>query len=114
MEKASSPEFPAQLLVMVDEDGFMQEPQKWNREAALFLSRQESLENLTEAHWRVINWVRNYYQDFQVAPPARVVCKAMGFNLKQLYRLFPSGFAKGVCKVAGLPKPDPHLFDYPS
>ncbi|MBA7572471.1 Sulfite reductase, dissimilatory-type subunit gamma [subsurface metagenome] len=102
-----------ELVVRIDEDGFMLEPQKWNKEVAGFLAQQEGLESLTEDHWRLIDCVRDYYQRFEVAPPIRLICKTMGVNVKYLYELFPSGFAKGVCKVAGLPKPDPHVFGHP-
>lgn len=102
-----------ELVVRIDEDGFMLEPQKWNKVVAGFLAQQEGLESLTEDHWRLIACVREYYQRFEVAPPVRLVCKTTGTNVKYLYELFPSGFAKGICKVAGLPKPDPHLFGHP-
>jgi tRNA 2-thiouridine synthesizing protein E len=36
----------------------------------------------------------------------RKMCQATGFPLMKIYDLFPSGPAKGACKVAGLPKPD--------
>jgi len=36
----------------------------------------------------------------------RSICKATGFPLRHIYELFPSGPAKGACKLAGLPKPD--------
>jgi tRNA 2-thiouridine synthesizing protein E len=35
----------------------------------------------------------------------RKLCKETGFTLQQIYELFPSGPAKGACKLAGLPKP---------
>jgi tRNA 2-thiouridine synthesizing protein E len=35
----------------------------------------------------------------------RKLCKDTGFQLKYIYELFPSGPAKGACKIAGLPKP---------
>jgi tRNA 2-thiouridine synthesizing protein E len=36
----------------------------------------------------------------------RKICQTTGFSLKHIYELFPSGPAKGACKLAGLPKPD--------
>jgi tRNA 2-thiouridine synthesizing protein E len=35
----------------------------------------------------------------------RKLCKETGFPLKKVYEMFPSGPAKGACKVAGLAKP---------
>lgn len=102
-----------ELMPEVDGDGFLLEPEKWNREVAVLLAQQEGVENPVEDHWKVIDCVRNYYQEFGVAPPARLVGKRIGFDVEYIYNLFPSGFAKGACKIAGLPKPDPHLFGHP-
>ena len=91
--------------VDVDEDGFIQEPELWNEQLAAALAKGEGVESLSEDHWKVVNYLRNYYLEFGVAPMIRKLCKESGFPLKQIYELFPSGPAKGACKVAGLPKP---------
>ena len=93
------------ISIVVDEDGFMQEPEKWNEEVAKALATTEAVEELTDEHWKVVNYLRNYYLQFGVAPMIRKLCKETGFPLKKIYELFPSGPAKGACKVAGLPKP---------
>ena len=41
----------------------------------------------------------------RLAPMIRKLCKETGFKLNQIYEMFPSGPAKGACKLAGLPKP---------
>ena len=89
----------------VDEDGFMQEPDQWNEEIAKALATTEGVEELTEDHWKLVRYLRDYYTQFGVAPMIRKLCKETGFSLKEVYELFPSGPAKGACKVAGLPKP---------
>jgi tRNA 2-thiouridine synthesizing protein E len=93
------------VSIEVDEDGFMQEPDQWNKEVAAALGTTEGVENLTEDHWKLVDYLRNYYLQFGVAPMIRKLCKETGFDLKRVYELFPSGPAKGACKVAGLPKP---------
>ena len=60
---------------------------------------------LTEEHWRVIRFLRSYYLQFNTAPMIRKLCKDTQTDLKKIYELFPSGPAKGACKIAGLPKP---------
>lgn len=91
----------------LNEDGFMQEPAKWTEAVALALAKaEEGLEELTDEHWKVINYIRDYYLEKQLAPMVRKVCKNSGFSLKHIFELFPSGPAKGACKLAGLPKPD--------
>ena len=100
------PEFKAgDQTLDIDEDGFIQEPDKWNEEVAAALAKTEAVDNLTEDHWKVVNYLREYYLEYGVAPMIRKLCKSTGFKLKEIYALFPSGPAKGACKVAGLPKP---------
>ncbi len=89
----------------VDEDGFMQEPDRWSDEVAKDFAQSEGIDALTEEHWKLIHYIRNYYVQFGIAPMVRKVCKETGLNLNRIYQLFPSGPAKGACKLAGLPKP---------
>ena len=89
----------------VDEDGFLENPEIWNERVALDFAATEGVEELTDAHWKVIHYLRNYYLEFGIAPMVRKLCKETGFKLNEIYGLFPSGPAKGACKLAGLPKP---------
>ena len=93
------------VSIEVDEDGFMQVPDLWNEDVAAALATTEGVEDLTEEHWKLVNYLRNYYLQYGIAPMIRKLCKETGFDLKRIYALFPSGPAKGACKVAGLPKP---------
>jgi tRNA 2-thiouridine synthesizing protein E len=94
-----------ELTLEIDEDGFIQNPDLWNDEVAAALAKTEGVEELTEDHWKLVNYLREYYLEYGVAPMIRRLCKATGFKLSYVYELFPSGPAKGACKVAGLPKP---------
>ncbi len=89
----------------VDEDGFLENPEIWNEAVAKDFAQSEDITDLTPDHWKVINYLRNYYLGFGIAPMVRKVCKETGFKLNEIYGLFPSGPAKGACKLAGLPKP---------
>ncbi len=91
--------------IPVDEDGFIEDPAQWNEDVALYLAKTEEVEELTEDHWKLVNYLRDYYLEFGIAPMVRKLCKETGFKLNYVYKLFPSGPAKGACKVAGLPKP---------
>ncbi len=93
------------ISLEVDEDGFIQDPEQWNEEVAKALATTEGVSELTESHWKVVHYLRKYFLEFGVAPMIRKLCKETGFTLKEIYELFPSGPAKGACKVAGLPKP---------
>jgi TusE/DsrC/DsvC family sulfur relay protein len=91
----------------LNEEGFLAHPEEWNEDIAALLAKQEEgIEELTEAHWAVINYIRQYYLENKLAPMVRKICKTTGIQLKAIYDLFPSGPAQGACKLAGLPKPD--------
>ncbi len=91
--------------VELDEDGFIVNPEDWSEALVAVFAKSEDVEELTEAHWKVINYLRDYFKQFGIAPMVRKMCKDTGLTLKEIYELFPSGPAKGACKLAGLPKP---------
>ena len=91
--------------IKLDEDGFMEDPDQWNEDVARALAKHEEVEELTEAHWELIKYLRNYFAEFGIAPMVRKLTKETGLKLNEVYELFPTGPAKGACKCAGLPKP---------
>jgi len=93
--------------IELNEEGFLNHPEEWNEEIAGALAKtEEGLDMLTEDHWAVINYIREYFLEKNLAPMVRKICKNTGFQLKYIFELFPSGPTKGACKLAGLPKPD--------
>jgi len=93
--------------IEVNEEGFLARPEEWTEETAKLLAKaEEGLDELTAEHWAVVMFIRAYYLEKNLAPMVRKMCQATGFPLMKIYDLFPSGPAKGACKVAGLPKPD--------
>ncbi len=92
-------------MLEVDEDGFIADPAQWDEKVAGSLALTEGVNALSETHWKLVNYLREYYLKYNIAPMIRKVCKDTGLPLKQIYELFPSGPAKGACQVAGLPKP---------
>ena len=94
-----------------DEEGYLVDLSAWNKELAELIAQDENIEMNSDA-WEVVNFLRNYYEEYQIAPAVRVLTKAIGKKLgkdkgnsKYLYELFPYGPAKQACKYAGLPKP---------
>jgi TusE/DsrC/DsvC family sulfur relay protein len=84
-----------------DEEGYLVNLADWTQEVGEHIAKEENLE-MTPSHWEVVNFLRDYYNEYQIAPAVRVLTKAIG---KYLYELFPYGPAKQACKIAGLPKP---------
>jgi len=99
------------VTIETDEEGFLSNLSDWTPDVAVELAKGENVE-MTESHWEVINFLREYYDEYQIAPAVRVLTKAIGKKLgpdkgnsKYLYDLFPYGPGKQACKIAGLPKP---------
>jgi len=97
--------------VEVDDDGYLVNLGDWSAELATWMAEQDAL-TLTDSHWEVINFLRDYYQKYQIAPMIKIlvkeIAKTMGpekGNTKYLYELYPAGPAKQACRYAGLPKP---------
>ena len=94
-----------------DEEGYLANLNDWSADVADHMATEDDCD-LSEHHWEVINFLREYYDEYQIAPAVRVLTKAIGKKLgkdkgnsKYLYELFPYGPAKQACKYAGLPKP---------
>ena len=99
------------IEVETDKDGYLLHSQQWNEDVARSIAHLESIE-LTDAHWEVIYFVRDSYQEYNTSPAIRMLVKAMAEKLgedkgnsRYLQRLFPEGPAKQATKLAGLPKP---------
>jgi TusE/DsrC/DsvC family sulfur relay protein len=89
----------------VDDNGFLQEPEKWNEDIARAYAEMDGVTELTEDHWKVINYLRSYYLEFGICPMVRKLTKRTGVSLKGLWDLFPQGPANSACKWAGVPRP---------
>ncbi len=94
-----------------DEEGYHTDIGVWTPELANLIAKAENIE-MTPAHWEVVNFLREYYEEYQIAPAVRILVKEMTKKFgkekgdqKALYSLFPYGPAKQACKIAGLPKP---------
>ena len=94
-----------------DEEGYLVNLADWDTEVANYIAKTESIE-MTDQHWEVINFLREYFEEYQIAPAVRVLTKAIGKKLgadkgtsEYLYGLYPYGPGKQACKYAGLPKP---------
>lgn len=99
------------ITLETDEEGYLSNITNWSEEVAQKMAKDDDC-NLTDDHWEVINFLRAYYLEYQIAPPIRVLTKAIGKKLgpekgssRYLYELFPYGPAKQACRYAGLPKP---------
>lgn len=98
-------------IVETDLEGYLTDPTDWSEEIAHELARQENIELDTD-HWAVIHFMREFYEQRQVAADARFVIKFLAEKCGKgsqartvLFQLFPYGYVKQACKIAGMRKP---------
>jgi tRNA 2-thiouridine synthesizing protein E len=96
----------ASKTVQVNDEGFMTDPNEWNREIAVEIAKKEGIDSLTDAHWKVIDFCRKVGLSTGNAPTLRTITVDGGVSTKELFSLFPRGPAKKVARISGLGKPE--------
>ena len=91
--------------VEVNEEGFFIHPEQWSEDMVPELARREGIDTLTDAHWKVIRFMRSEYFEKGTGPTVRALGKSSGVTVRELYQLFPKGPAKVAARIAGIPKP---------
>ena len=99
------------LEIETDPEGYLVCIEDWSEEVAAVMAQADGCA-LSEAHWQVIHFLREYYSEYGFAPAIRILTRAIARRLgpdrgnsRYLYRLFPEGPARQACRYAGLPKP---------
>lgn len=99
-------------LISVDEQGFLIDPEDWNEAIAEELARRLGVE-LTQAHWAVLWFMREFLAEHGVAADARFVFRfleahgadAGSSGREVFFALFPYGYVGQACKIAGMRQP---------
>ncbi len=99
------------MELALTKEGFLINFRDWSETVACQLANAESIE-LTQEHWDILYFMRNYYEQYQYLPNTRVFIKAISNefgdekgNSRYLQTLFPQSPLKLTCKLSGLPKP---------
>ena len=87
----------------MDDEGYLLQPETWTVDIAQSIAQGEVAGDLSDDHWKIIDCLRQYYLEFNTVIPARMLVQRTGISLRRIQELFPSGFARGACKVAGIP-----------
>jgi len=105
------PQAREEVRVEMDDQGYLVDPGDWSEALAEALAREEGIA-LSEAHWAVIRFIREWYAARRIAPDARHVIKHLAAwrgekseGRNELFRLFPYGYVKQACRIAGMRKP---------
>jgi len=91
--------------ILIDKEGFLWHPEDWTEEVAEVLASECGIEKLSDSHWRIIRFLRDYFLYHGRAPLNRDLKAALGISLMELEALFPGGIRHGARRVAGLPNP---------
>ncbi len=95
---------PVKSEYKITAQGFLEDFNQWNENFANLLSSEWDLPGgLTPKHWEIIHFLRNYYQATDNIPTVYEVCQAHKLDLDDLKELFPEGYRRGLCRIAGLP-----------
>ena len=89
----------------VNDEGFLTEYQQWDEDLAPILAGYAGIEELTDEHWKVIRFLRADFPARKETATLRRVSAVGGFDMKELFELFPGKPAKKMSYIAGLPKP---------
>jgi tRNA 2-thiouridine synthesizing protein E len=99
------------LAPACDNEGYLLDPTEWTREWAEAGAAADGLA-LTDAHWRVLDFIRAWYDDYQAVPEARRVITELADATGDkrgakalMYQLFPHGYGQQACRYAGMRKP---------
>jgi len=85
-------------------DGFLQDFDKWNERFAQMIIREWKLpQGLTDRHREVIEYLRKYYKRSKNIPSVYETIRENNLDLAEFRELFPQGYRRGACRIAGLP-----------
>lgn len=96
----------AGATIEVNEEGFLVDPEVWNKDIAVAIAKEEGIDELSEDHWKVIEFCRQSATETGAAPTLRQITTGTGITTKELFKLYPKGPAKKVAKISGLGKPE--------
>jgi len=95
---------PLKAEYNVTPQGHLEDANQWNERFASLGSAEWGLpDGLTPTHWEIIRFLRDYYEVTNTIPTLYEVCKAHDLSLDAVKELFPGGYRRGACRIAGLP-----------
>jgi len=104
-------------LPATDNEGYLLNPDEWTEDIALAIAARENID-MTDAHWEIVHFVREYFEQYQSVPENRTLLKTLGerhgrevATRRYIHGLFPYGFGQQACKIAGMRKPLKLLLD---
>jgi tRNA 2-thiouridine synthesizing protein E len=94
-----------QRQIVFDNEGFLNDFSDWNQELCIMLAGECGLTEISEKHWRVIRFLREFYGGHGRAPLNSQLKQGTAMTLLELETVFPGGIKNGARRLAGLPNP---------
>lgn len=85
-----------------DAQGFLLDYRQWDEGFVQLMASQLNILELTPQHWQVLHLIRNSYETEGRCPSVYQVCRKSQLRLEGLKKLFPTGYLRGACKLAGI------------
>lgn len=87
----------------LDEHGFLDPPEQWDENFAEGMAKMVGITaGLSKRHWQIIYYVRHKFLNENTVPVLVMACSDNGMRLSEMRSLFPAGYHRGTCKVAGV------------
>lgn len=87
----------------VDTEEFLSDFHDWDENFARSMAPKVGIiTGLSENHWKIIHFIRDFYKQSGKCPLVYQTCRMNRLRLAELKRLFPSGYLRGACKLAGI------------
>lgn len=91
--------------IVFDAEGFFNDFYDWSEEVFRVLAEESGIVCITEQHWRVVRFLREFYAYHGRTPLNHQVKTGTGLSALELQHLFPEGIKLGARRLAGLPNP---------
>jgi len=87
----------------IDDHNFLTDRDAWDENFAKGMAAKLNMPGgLREDHWKVIRFIRNAFTETGECPLVYQTCKTNGLTSKTLKDLFPTGYLRGACLLAGI------------
>jgi tRNA 2-thiouridine synthesizing protein E len=87
----------------VDTEEFLSEFKEWDENFARGMAPKVGIiSGLSEDHWKIIYFIRDTFKKTGKCPLVYETCRMNRLHLQELKKLFPAGYLRGACKLAGI------------
>jgi len=87
----------------LDAHGFLNPPEQWDENFANGMAEVLGIyAGLKEKHWSFIRYLRKKFLEEKTVPVVVLACADNDLRLSEFKLLFPTGYHRGACKIAGI------------